>query len=173
MVATWRPQSLVCGSPRRRWLRSRIGSTSCVALAITAPARSSETVVRMARSRGRPLRSRLRRGGLDDVVGAPDDQRRGRLAGALLPERPVLDLHLPLAAFRRDLGQAEALHLVLGREVLLVGVACQQRGAGDPAQGVLFVPILDHLAVEVLDYGRKVDFHNRSLLADTLNAPAA
>src|SRR5262249_21072816 len=162
MVATWRPQSLVCGVPRRRWLRSRIGSTSCVALAITAPARSSETAVRMARSRGRPLRLRLRRGRLDDVEGAPDDQRRERLADELLHERHVLDLHLPLAASRCDLGQPEALDLILGGKVLLVGVACEQRRAGDAAQGGVFLTVLDGVTVEVLDHGGEVDFHGRS-----------
>src|SRR5262249_22988098 len=110
---------------------------------------------------------------LDDVVGAPDDQRRERLADELFHERHVLDLHLLLAALRRDLGQAESFYLVLGGEIPLVGEARQQRRAGDPAQGGVFLAVLDGLAVEVLDHGGKVDFHTRSLLADALNASAA
>src|SRR5262249_43027363 len=109
----------------------------------------------MARSRGRRL---------DDVEGAPDDQRRERLADELFHERHVLDLHLLRAAFRRDLGQAEALHLVLGGEILFVGIARQQRRAGDPAQGGLFFPILHGVAVQVLDHGRKVEVHEGSML---------
>ena len=35
--ATWRAHSPRCGALRRRALRARIGSTSCVVLAITVP----------------------------------------------------------------------------------------------------------------------------------------
>src|SRR5262249_3207388 len=105
---------------------------------------------------------------LDDVVGAPDDQPGKRLADERLDERHVIDLHLLLAAFRCDLGQAEALHLVLGGKILLVGIARQQRRAGHSAQGGVFFSILDSIAGEVLDQGGKVDFHRSSMLKQAL-----
>jgi hypothetical protein len=58
-----------------------------------------------------------------------------------------------------DLGHPEAFHLVLGGKILPVGVARQQRGAGDAAQGGIGLSVLDGIAVEVLDHSRKVDSH--------------
>src|SRR5262249_15974348 len=104
-------------------------------------------------------------GGLDDVVGASDDERRERLADERLDERHVVNLHLLLAASRGYLGQAEALDLVLGGGILPLGVARPQGRASAPAHRRRLLALLDGLTVEVLDHGRKVDFHVQSLLA--------